>query len=126
MAEEATGAQRSSMFRFKGKPPPSEQSAAAVAGFVTLLSKHCKTMAGSRGLPGCETFLAEIDWRSALVQASEQALDDRSVKWFPEYGCALLAVGSPSVRGGPVVRRHSSIIGLDKWVFEPHWLHPPR
>lgn len=45
MAEEATGGQRSSMFRFKGKPPPSQQSASAVAGFVRLLSKHCEKMA---------------------------------------------------------------------------------
>ncbi|CAN0359803.1 unnamed protein product, partial [Scytosiphon promiscuus] len=50
--------------------------------------------------------------------------DGSSIKWFPAYGAALIAIGSPSVQGGPIVRRHLAVVGLDQWAFRPHWLHP--
>ncbi|CAM9741065.1 unnamed protein product, partial [Hapterophycus canaliculatus] len=61
-----------------------------------------------------------------LATASTLIRDETSVRWFPEYGAALLAVGSSSTQDGPIVRRHLYIVGLDNWSFRPHWTHPPR
>ncbi|CAN0319729.1 unnamed protein product, partial [Scytosiphon promiscuus] len=60
------------------------------------------------------------------VGAAKLLQDNRSVVWFPAYGCALLAIGSPKFPGGPTVRRHLSVLGLDNWEFRPHWVHPSR
>ncbi|CAM9896127.1 unnamed protein product, partial [Ectocarpus fasciculatus] len=76
-------------------------------------------------LPGCEGLLGEVNWRSALTKTSAVLNDDRSVKWFPEYGCALLAIGSPCAVGGPPVRRNLSLVGLDSWKLASRWLNPP-
>lgn len=98
--------------------------------FLHLVHAHtchlCVMNRACQDLPGCETALAYIDWRAALAKASELVSDEESVQWFPEYDCALLAIGTPSFPGGPIVRRHLSIIGLDDWVVETHWLQPPR
>lgn len=51
---------------------------------------------------------------------------DGSVTWFPEHGAALLAAGQAAAPGGTIIQRKLSIIGLDNWKFEPHWMNPPR
>lgn len=50
MAHGTSCAQLLSMFHFKGKPPPTQQSTSDVEGFVKLPSNHCSTMAVSVGL----------------------------------------------------------------------------
>ncbi|CAM9708595.1 unnamed protein product, partial [Scytosiphon promiscuus] len=74
-------------------------------------------------LPGCGRTLNNFDWPSALVGAAKLVQDNKSVLWFPAYGCALLAIGSPKFPGGPTMRLHLSILGLDNWEFRPHWVH---
>ncbi|CAM9957051.1 unnamed protein product, partial [Ectocarpus sp. 4 AP-2014] len=76
-------------------------------------------------LPGCDDLLGEVDWHSALTKTSAFLNDGRSVKWFPEYGCALLAIGSSCALGGPLVRRNLSLVGLDNWKLASRWLNPP-
>lgn len=78
-----------------------------------------------QALPGCENVLGGDDWTSALANASKLLGDDRTVKWFPEYGCALFAVGKSTVSGGPIEHRTLSIVGCDSWTFTPRWI-PPR
>lgn len=84
----------------------------------TALRCQCQT------LPGCESTLDEFDWQPALAKASSLMLDETSVKWFPAYGAALLAIGRSSVQGGPIVRRHLHIVGLDKGALKPYWVRP--
>ncbi|CAN0444641.1 unnamed protein product, partial [Discosporangium mesarthrocarpum] len=51
----------------------------------------------------------------------------RTVKWFPEYGCALLAIGHATAPDGPAAEhRRLFIIGLDSWEFEAHWYQNER
>ena len=77
-------------------------------------------------LPGCEDALAGVDWQPVLEHAADLMRDHRSVTWFPDYGAALLAIGNIAAPGGTVIQRTISIIGLDNWEFDPHWMNPPR
>lgn len=61
-----------------------------------------------------------------MVNAFKFLVDGRAVKWFPEYGCALIATGERTASGGPVVRRTLSIVYLDKWALTSRWINPPR
>lgn len=90
--------------------------------------KHvtCTPQQEHQELPCCKHTFDSFDWCAALAGAMELVRDERSVMWFPAYGCALLAIGSPAFPGGPSVRRHLSVVGLDNWDLKPHWIHPPR
>lgn len=94
-----------------------------------MLSTECPPFLATTScqeLPGCENVLGEVNWRPAVVNASMLLSDGRTVKWFPQYGCALIAIGKCTVSGGPIVRRALSIVGCDNWTFTPRWISPPR
>ena len=61
-----------------------------------------------------------------MANAFKLLVDNRAVKWFPEYGCALIATGKRTASGGPIVRRTLLIVCLDNWAFTPRWINPPR
>ena len=86
------------------------------------VSPHAVSIALPQELPACEDHFRNSGWKSSLLSAAKLIQDDRSVKWFPKYGCALLAILSRDVSNEPIARRHLYIVGLDSWVLKAHWI----
>jgi hypothetical protein len=68
---------------------------------------------GAKELPG---WLTRDDLQ-ALVAAAHFISCPDSVKWFPEYGCALLALPPHEAAAGHL---SLSLVGLDDWSFHMH------
>lgn len=77
-------------------------------------------------LPGCDSTFRNVDWKYYLNQTACAILDDGAVKWFPEYGCAVLAMASTPASDSPPAFRSLSVVGLDKWALDAHWIRSPR
>ncbi|CAM9398492.1 unnamed protein product, partial [Choristocarpus tenellus] len=58
-------------------------------------------------------------WRKAVENAASFVSDNKTVKWFPRYGCAVLAIGQASP-SDVVVKRRVIVVGLNEWTFGVH------
>ncbi|PNH12759.1 hypothetical protein TSOC_000243 [Tetrabaena socialis] len=96
----------------------SESQANALCDLVERFARSIQP--GTAGNGSCVCAGLSVDDLSALGAAAA-ALNSKHVALLPEYGCALLALGS---LGGDVRLQPEEValqlVGLDEWAFRPH------
>ncbi|PNH12760.1 hypothetical protein TSOC_000242, partial [Tetrabaena socialis] len=112
-----------SLFCLTHAPASSLQSESQARALCDLVERFAQSIQSDTAVDGsCMCVGLSADDLQALGDAS--AVLNSQVAWFPDYGCALLALGSlggdaPDVRlqPGEVALQ---LVGLDEWAFRPH------